>query len=320
MRRTALAALALAILCAAGLGLSYLREDRVFRSPAPPFAASRDPEVIARGRYLVQGPGHCADCHAAPEAKSLVEAPGWGPEGDAPLSGGYALRTFLGEMRAANLTSDGATGLGAVPDSLLARFLRTGIDRNGHAGLPVMRYPDLSEADLLAIISYLRVLPPVSHRVPPSSYNALGAITKAWFLAPFGPERPAPPEPPPAPDSAWGDYLANSVATCAACHTARNMHTGEFTGPRFAGGLVFRKADDAAQALVSPNLTPDPRTGVLAGWTEERFKARFRRGALRPWSPMPWGPFSRMTDFDLESLYMYLHSLAPVRKDNPPPR
>jgi mono/diheme cytochrome c family protein len=320
MRRVAFAVLALALLCAAGLGLAYLREDRSFRAPAPPLAASRDPAVIARGRYLVHGPGHCADCHAAPEAKPLVDAVGWAPGGDAPLSGGYALRTFLGEMRAANLTSDGATGLGAVPDSLLARFLRTGIDRNGHIGLPVMQYPDLSEADLLAVISYLRTLPPVTHRVPPSHYNALGAITKAWFLAPFAPERPAPAEPPPAPDTAWGGYLANSVATCAACHTARNMHTGEFTGPRFAGGLVFRKADDPAQVLVSPNLTPDARTGILAGWTEERFKARFRRGASRPWSPMPWGPFSRMTDFDLESLFMYLHSLPPIGKDNPPPR
>jgi hypothetical protein len=31
---------------------------------------------------------------------------------------------------------------------------------------------------------------------------------------------------------------------------------------------------------------------------------------------MPWGPFSRMTDFDLESIYAYLHGLAPVERDN----
>ena len=97
------------------------------------------------------------------------------------------------------------------------------------------------------------------------------------------------------------------------------MKTGEYTGPRFAGGLVFRKAGDPAQVLVSPNLTPDPRTGVMAGWTRERFVARFRRGSSRPWSPMPWGPFSRMTDFDLESLYLYLRDLEPVARDYRPP-
>lgn len=308
------AALGLALLCAGGLGLSYLRKDRVFDAPAPPFAASRDSAVIARGRYLVHGPGHCADCHAAPDAKSVVDG-----GGEAPLSGGYVLKTFLGEMRAPNLTSDVVTGLGAVPDPLLARFFRTGIDHRGHVGLPVMQYPDLSDADLLAIVSYLRALPPVTHAVPQSAYNAMGWITKAWFLRPFAQERPAPAGPPAEPSAEWGGYLANSVATCASCHTARNMKTGEFTGPRFAGGLVLRKADDPKQVLVSPNLTPDERTGIITGWNRDLFVARFRRGNLRPWSPMPWGSFSRMTDFDLESIYLYLHSLGPVERENPAP-
>lgn len=320
LRGSAYAVLGVSLLCGGGLVLSYSRKDRVFHAPAPRIAASRDSAVIARGRYLVHGPGHCADCHAAQGSKDLVDAAGWPAEGDAPLTGGYALRTFLGEMRASNLGSDSSSGLGAVPDSLLARFLRTGIDRNGRVGLPVMQYPDLSDADLIAVISYLRTLPPVTRAVPPSGYNLLGTITKAWFLAPFGSERPAPAGPPQAPTAEWGGYLANSVATCAACHTARNMKTGEYTGPRFAGGLVFRKADDPGQVLVSPNLTPDSLTGILTGWTQAQFKSRFRRGGLRAWSPMPWGPFSRMTDFDLESLYLYLLSLAPVRRENPPPR
>jgi hypothetical protein len=110
------------------------------------------------------------------------------------------------------------------------------------------------------------------------------------------------------------------VATCSACHTARDMHTGEFTGPPFAGGLVFRKADDPAQAVISPNLTPDPRTGAITAWSRADFVARFRKGAVRAWTPMPWGPFSRMSDFDLESLYLYLRGLAPIERENPLPR
>jgi len=320
LRALAYGAAALALLCAGGLGLSYLRKDRVFEAPAPSFMATRDSAVIARGHYLVYGPGHCADCHAAPEAKAVVDGGGGKPGGEAPLTGGYVLRTFLGEMRAPNLTADVATGLGAVPDPLLARFFRTGIDHRGHVGLPIMQYPDLSDADLLAIVSYLRTLPPVTHAVPPSRYNAMGWITKAWFLGPFSRERPAPAGPTAEPSAEWGGYLANSVATCASCHTARNMKTGEFTGPRFAGGLVLRKADDPAQVLISPNLTPDPRTGIITGWSREQFVARFRRGNVRPWSPMPWGPFSRMTDFDLESIYLYLHGLEPVDREDRPPQ
>lgn len=310
------AALFLVLAAALMLVASYLRRDRTFDSPLPALEASRDSAVIARGRYLVHGPAHCADCHGATDAKEIVEK-----GGEAPLTGGYTLRIFLGEMRAPNLTSDSVTGIGAVSDGHLARFLRTGIDRNGRFGLPVMQYPGLSDADLRAIISYLRTLPPVTHAVPASSYNPLGVITKAWFLQPFAPPSEAPPEEQPRePSVAWGAYLANEVATCAACHTARNMKTGEFTGPPFAGGLVLRNAVDANQVTVSPNLTPDSATGIITKWSREVFVARMRAGNLRPWSPMPWGPFGRMSDLDLESLYLYLRSLAPVNRANPLPQ
>lgn len=288
--------------------------DRSFEAPDPELRASADSAVIAWGRYLVHGPAHCADCHAPDEAKDIVDS-----GGEAPLSGGYALRTFLGTMRAPNITSDPITGIGAVPDGRLARFLRTGIDRHGRFGLPVMQYPGLSDRDLVAVISYLRTLPPVTHAVPPSAYNPLGAITKAWFLEPFAPPAAPPPERPDGASAEWGGYLANEVATCAACHTARNMKTGEFTGPPFAGGLVFRKASDPSVFAVSPNLTPDPATGAITGWTLGEFKARMRRGNLRPWSPMPWGPFGRMSDRDLESLWLYLRGLAPVERPLAPP-
>lgn len=304
VRLWAAAVLAPVLAAAAFLGASYARRDRVFAAPIPEFRASGDSAVIARGRYLVHGPAHCADCHAADRDKSIVDA-----GGEATLSGGYALRTFLGEMRAPNITSDRATGIGSVSDGLLARFLRTGIDRHGRFGLPIMQYPGLSEGDLLAVVSYLRTLPPVTHAVPPSRYNPLGVITKAWFLEPFAPPATPAPSRPAEPTAEWGGYLANEVATCAACHTARNMKTGEFTGPPFAGGLVFRNADDPGLVAISPNLTPDPATGVMYGWSRGDFMARMRRGNLRPWSPMPWGPFGRMSDLDLESLYLYLRSL-----------
>ncbi len=289
---------------------AQFRADREFSSPLPEIRSVSDSAVIARGRYLVHGPGHCADCHAPVSEKSKVDA---GLE--ARLSGGYALKIFLGEIIATNITPDPETGIGKISDGELARFFRTGIDHRGRVGLPMMMYADLTDGDLTAVLSYLRSVPPVRHAVPPSRYNLLGKITKAFFLEPFYPKAEAPPIPP-GETREYGGYLVETVSNCASCHTARNMKTGEYTGPRLAGGLVFRKSDAPSRMVISPNLTPDPRTGALAGWSRERFIERMRKGNLREWSPMPWGPFSRMTNPDLGAIYLYLTGLDPIYRDN----
>lgn len=49
-----------------------LRQSRTFDAPLPAIVASSDPDVIARGRYLVTGPGHCVSCHGD-EASSSVD-------------------------------------------------------------------------------------------------------------------------------------------------------------------------------------------------------------------------------------------------------
>jgi hypothetical protein len=33
---------------------------------------------------------------------------------------------------------------------------------------------------------------------------------------------------------------------------------------------------------------------------------------------MDWGPFSRMSDEDLEAIWLYLHSLDPIENDTDP--
>src|SRR5688572_8504704 len=75
--------------------------------------ASSDPHIVERGRYLVQGPGHCASCH-----------------GDL-LSGG---RVFdlgpAGTIVAPNITSDAAFGIGSMTDDEIVRSLRYGISRS----------------------------------------------------------------------------------------------------------------------------------------------------------------------------------------------
>jgi mono/diheme cytochrome c family protein len=125
------------------------------------------------------------------------------------------------------------------------------------------------------------------------------------------------------PTLARGEYLARYVANCAACHTARDPATFEATGPEYAGGMEFEPFPALHEALgvdpelwtVSPNITPHPNSALSKFPTLEDWIKRFRMGRAVPQSPMDWGPFSRMSDQDLEALYLYLHSLEPIEKD-----
>jgi hypothetical protein len=170
----------------------------------------------------------------------------------------------------------------------------------------------------VAILSYLRTLPAQGGVPPRKEVNLLGKITLAYFLEPYAPTAPPPLRLPAVPTPAYGGYLASTVGRCESCHTPRNLNTGEFLGPPFSGGFPFTSRNDPAVTYVSPNLTPDQRTGHVTEWTEAQFVERIRRGSAIPDSPMPWGSYMRMTENDLRAIYRYLQSLAPVYRDNGP--
>jgi hypothetical protein len=122
-----------------------------------------------------------------------------------------------------------------------------------------------------------------------------------------------------APTRERGEYLARSVANCAGCHTKRDPTTFLFTGPEFAGGAEFEPIPGFPGARAgtwfrSPNLTPHP-DGVLAKYgSAGAWIARFRGGRVHP-SPMHWGAYARMSDADLEAIWVFLRSLEPVASD-----
>ena len=294
------------------LGISSLavaivvREDRTFDRPYPEIAASTDPAVIERGRYLVTGPAHCAECHATP---------GTPPSAEPHLTGGVAFHLPIGTIYSRNITPDATTGIGRYSDRELARVLRYGVRPDGRAMIPFMPFANLSDDDLTAVLSYLRSRPGVEHDVPASSYNMLGRAAKAFLLEPSDPTGTPPAHSPAGATVERGKYLANSVANCNGCHTRRSLKTGEQLGVTFAGGMELESHTHPGVKVVTPNLTPDPATGHITQWTEEQFIARFKSGAVVvEGSPMPWKTFSRMTDDDLRALYRYLKSLPPARK------
>lgn len=290
-----------------------LREDRHFEAALPDIHASADPEVVARGRYLVYGLAHCADCHGAPEQNALLKA-----GAEVPLSGGFEFRLPVGIFRVPNITPDMETGIGRFRDQQIARSLRYGVHPDGRAVLPFMRYADLSDADLTAIISYLRAVPAVRHAVPAHAPNWLGRVVKAFVLGPKGPSGSTPASVVSEPSVVYGRYLANSVADCAGCHTEIDEMTGAYAGPLF-GGAEHDSDTDPSETFMAPNLTSDPRSGHLANWSEDAFIARLHAGAVLPRSPMPWHAFKRMTDDDARAIFRYLRTLPSASGADKPP-
>lgn len=290
----------------------YARHDRTFEAPYPDLTASTDSAVIARGEYLVNGPAHCTGCHTdnANEAAYLRGE-------QVPMHGGYDFVLPFGHIYSRNITSHPEYGIGRLTDQEIARTLRYGVGSDGRAIFDFMPFYNISDDDLRAIISYLRTVPPSANQVPPHSFDFMGKAVKAFVIEPMGAlavERPVSV----VPDSsaAYGDYLANSVANCAGCHTQRDLMTGAYAGPRFAGWQGMEGLNGTW--FNTPNLTPDPATGHTSHWDFEMFRKRFRAGPGVPNSPMPWVNYARFSDSDLKAIWSYLQGLEPVARNNGP--
>jgi mono/diheme cytochrome c family protein len=275
-------------------------------------AASADPAVIERGAALVYGAAHCGACHLTHDLQEAV-AEGGRP----PLSGGRPIPTPFGTFYTPNLTPDPETGIGAVTDAQLVSALRHNVGRDGRALAPFMAYQDLSDEDLVAILSFLRAQEPVHDEVPAHELNLAGRLLLSLVARPVDPTSPPPETSPAGPTVARGEYLANDVAQCVRCHSPTGF-AGGITGQPFSGGRPMPSEMDPRVVYVPPNLTADPRAGALGRFTEDAFVARFRSGAGMPGTHMPWGFYRHMTDDDLRAIWRYLSSLEPVDRDPGP--
>jgi mono/diheme cytochrome c family protein len=286
--------------------------DKEFEAPYPDIQASTDSTIIVRGKYLALGPAHCAHCHV-PMDKILEVENGL----EIPLIGGWELDIPPGTFRAPNLTPDKETGIGSMTDGEIARALRYSLGSDGRLLIPVMPFQELSDEDLTAIISYLRSQEPVKNEIEPSEMKFLGkALVAFGAFTPTGPRNVPPKSVARDTTAVYGKYLASSVANCYGCHTDRDIKSGEFIGEAYAGGFLFDPEPfSEGFAFVSPNITPDPETGIMTDWDEELFLDRFHSGRIYKGTPMPWGALGRMEDSDLKAIYRYLQSVEPVENE-----
>lgn len=113
-----------------------------------------------------------------------------------------------------------------------------------------------------------------------------------------------------------GAYLVRA-AGCISCHTAKG-------GAALAGGLPLKTPFGT---YYSPNVTPDPETGI-GGWSDEDFLNAVKNG-LRPdgshlFPVFPYPTYTRMTRADALAIKAWLMAQPPVRQENrehdvPPP-
>lgn len=277
--------------------------------PVKEITIEADSAMLAHGEYLVYGPAHCVHCHAPISELAKVEA---GEK--VPLIGGFEFGLPIGNLYSPNITPDPETGIGNFTDGQLYRMLRHNITAKGLAALELMPFTTMSEYDVKAVIAYIRNQEPVRNVVPENSYNLIGKAVKKFAIKP-APLAVGIPEKIEKDSSAlYGKYLSESVANCRGCHTNRDLSTGAYIGPFYAGGLVFEPAPETNYwKFVTSNLTMGSGTGVMEDWNEEAFVNRFLKvGRVHQYSPMPWGAFKFMDETDLKAIYRFLQTVEPV--------
>ena len=111
-------------------------------------------------------------------------------------------------------------------------------------------------------------------------------------------------------DAERGAYML-AAAGCVACHTVPK------DGAFLAGG---RELKTDFGSFFTPNITPDPETGI-GNWSNEDFIRAMKKGVSpdggRYYPTFPYTSYKRMTRQDMLDLKAYLDTVPPVRNAVP---
>ena len=111
-------------------------------------------------------------------------------------------------------------------------------------------------------------------------------------------------------DAERGAYML-AAAGCVACHTVPK------DGAFLAGG---RELKTDFGSFFTPNITPDPETGI-GNWSDEDFIRAMKKGVSpdggRYYPTFPYTSYTRMTRQDMLDLKAYLDTVPPVRNAVP---
>jgi mono/diheme cytochrome c family protein len=273
------------------------------QSTAPP---SNPPDELARGRYLVVL-GDCEGCHDAP--------------GGAELAGGLPLNTPFGVIYSANITPDPGAGIGGWTAADFYRAMHLGTDGpHGRLLYPAFPYPYFTRvprADVDALWAYLRTVPPSPTRPPPNRLAfpfSIRALVAIWNWLNF---HPGDFQPTPSQDAAWnrGAYIVTGPGHCGACHTPKNLLSGDEYDKALQGGQLDN--------WLAPNLNGDAHGG-LAAWSAADVAEFLKTGrnakaaAGASMTLVIQHSTSSMTDQDLAAIATYIKSLPAAQPPTSP--
>jgi mono/diheme cytochrome c family protein len=266
--------------------------------PALPAVAAdaRQDARLARGKYLMDSIVACGNCHIARD-KGV-------PQLDKGLSGGMVFDEPPFKAFAPNITPDPATGIGTWTDAQLARAIREGIRPDGSVigpPMPIELYRGIADADLAALVAYLRAQPPIRNAVPKSEYRIK--------LPPnYGPPVTKVTAPAKSDTVKYGRYLV-TIGHCMECHTPMDAQ-GLITSKLGSGGRLFKGPFGES---LSRNLTP--HESGLKGWTDAQIARAIREGVSRDGSrlkpPMAFDWYKNIDGADMKALIAYLRTLTP---------
>ena len=269
-----------------------------------PASAQSQKAQVARGKYLVNGPAACGNCHTQ-------RGPNLLPITSKFLAGGFKLTSPVFVTYSRNITPDKDTGIGSWTDAQIIRAIREGVTKEGKTLGPPMPfdfYNKMSDDDVKAIVAYLHTVKPLHNEVPEPKYKI-----------PLKPEPAAKGEPtPPRSDKlAYGRYVA-TIAHCLECHTPQVGPAHDFEHQLGAGGFVF---EFAGTIVKSRNITSDKETG-LGSWTDAQIKRAITKGIdkdgkqLIPLMPYPY--LKNMSAEDLNAVVVFLRTLPAIKRKNEP--
>ncbi len=274
------------VLVAALIGFYKLNAPQ----PNPPsnLKAGGSPEQLARaGRWATL----CSGCHST--------------QGKLPLDGskdnffsGPDAPPF-GTLYPPNLTPAGP--LKDWSDGEIVRAIREGIHKNGRplVIMPADAFHNMSDADVQAVVAFLRSQPAVQHATPENNLSIVGAIiiaTGAPLQTNQSPITQPIVAPAPGVTVEYGKYLV-SIMGCHSCH-----------GTDLAGG--------------TPGFGPPPGpnlTAIVPKWSEADFLKTLHTGVDPTGktlsNEMPWKEYAAtLTDDEFKAIFAYLKGLQPIVK------